>query len=333
MKNKYFFIAFFVLIVSAMIYTLSFQYNIKNMQISSQDDKNKNDIAIIPGSKPKYHFSLIYDNVDSSNWTSIKKGVQKASKKYNVAVELKGTKSADIDKTQKYLEMAIASKVDGIATVVTNQIEMRSIINNGVNKSIPIVTIQNDCTSKRSSFIGVDYIEAGEQLGQMVSQLTKNKKRAVVLTEKNDDSVNTRDMVKGIKNSLKGSKIEVENYTYRSIVDIEQTIKELISKRSDLKTIVLTNERDTMIVTEKLVDLYKLNYKIIGYGRSDAILHYIENGIISGTISPDFEQMGYDAIRSLVEIKEKNEASRYYKVKIRKIEKKNINDYLKSGDK
>jgi len=327
MKKKYFFIAFFVLIVSAMIFTLSFQYNIKKMQYSSQDDTNKNDVAIIPGSNPKHHFSLIYDSLESLNWPSIKEGVVKASKKYNVVVELKGTKSADIDKTQKYLEMAIASKVDGIATVVTNEIGMSSIINNGVKKGIPIVTIQNDCQSKRSSFIGFDYTEAGAQLGQMVSEYTKKKKRAVVLTGKNDGSVNTRDMVNGIKKSLKGSRIEVENYTYHSVFDIEQTLKELMSKRKDLNTIVLTNEKDTMIVTKKLLDLYKMNYKIIGYGRSESILDYIEKGVISGTISPDFEQMGYDAIRALVEIKEESEASSYYKVKVRKIDKQNINDY------
>jgi ribose transport system substrate-binding protein len=65
-------------------------------------------------------------------------------------------------------------------------------------------------------------------------------------------------------------------------------------------------------VAQAVVDYNKVGeIKIVGYGDSEDILDYINKGVIYGVVMNDPYKMGYNSIKSLVEIKEKNNVSAF----------------------
>ncbi len=60
-------------------------------------------------------------------------------------------------------------------------------------------------------------------------------------------------------------------------------------------------------------------------------MRYIDNGMIYGAVSADYEQMGYDAVKALVDMKEGGRTSAYFTVDIQSITKANVAEYLDSS--
>ena len=142
-------------------------------------------------------------------------------------------------------------------------------------------------------------------------------------------------MIMGIRDSLKQySDIHITKVEYddSNFLGIEDAVSSLIKNNSKLSTIVCTSEEDTLAVADILVDLNKVGYNIIGYGDSPELLRYIERGVVFGTVDVDHEQMGYDTIRALVDIKQQGRTSAYFKVNSFPITRKNVSEYLKSGE-
>ncbi|NTV91551.1 MAG: substrate-binding domain-containing protein, partial [Clostridiales bacterium] len=117
-----------------------------------------------------------------------------------------------------------------------------------------------------------------------------------------------------------------KNYT-----GVEDAAGEVLSSRPDLDFIVCTTSSDTESVAQRLIDLNKVGYNVIGIGDSDTLLNYISKGVIYGTIAKDGEKMGYDSISALVELKKSGRISAYYQTDIRSITQQNIEQYLGSG--
>lgn len=334
MKKKH-----YVVLLSAMILLIlaitSFIYYSINTALASVD---QNAGIIVPDKEPVYHFAMVCENVDDPFWLSIKKGVEKASKEFNVAVEFNGPGISNMDEQWKYLDMAIASRVDGIVTYVWDEDQAGELINKGVKKNIPVVTIGRDAkASMRTAFVGMNAYSSGVQLGRMALAATGDEGDVAVLIGKNQvgGTMLQNLMISGIKDAFKiHDRIDfsIIEYDDLNFLGIEDTIKDLLTSRPELDTIVCTTASDTIAVAQRLIDLNKVGYNIIGYGDSPELLGYIDSEVVFGTVTANHEQMGYDAIRALMDIKEKGRTSAYFTVETRLITKANVDEYLKPGE-
>lgn len=333
MKKKHYIFFLSTMVLLILTITLFIYYSI-NTALSSAD---QNAGIIVPDREPVHHFAMICENIDDPFWLSIKKGVEKASKEFNVAVEFIGPGISSIDDSRKYLDMAIASRVDGIVTHVWDEKEAGELIDKGVKQGIPVVTIGTDAkTSMRSAFVGMNTYSSGIQLGRMLLAATGDQGEVVVLIGSNQvgGSMLQNLMISGIKDAVKnhsGISITTVEYDDLNFLGIEDAIKDLLTMKPELETIVCTTERDTIGVAQRLIDLNIVGYNIVGYGDSPDLLRYIDSGVVFGTVTANHEQMGYDAIRALVDIKEKSRTSAYFTVDTRLITKANVEEYLRLG--
>jgi len=77
------------------------------------------------------------------------------------------------------------------------------------------------------------------------------------------------------------------------------------------------------------VDLNKVGrITIIGYDDAPEILRYIEKGVIYGTVVANPYEIGYESIRSLIEIKKNRMTSDYVDTGARVVTINNIGDYM-----
>lgn len=294
---------------------------------------------VVPNTNPEYQFAMICENMDDPFWLSVKKGVEKASQEFNVAVEFNWPNGTNADEPYKCLDMAIVSKVDGIVTYVWNEDETGQLIDKSVEKNIPVVTLGTDSkNSKRAAFVGVNTYSAGTEMGRMLVSATGGEGNAVILVS--DDQtrgpVVQNLMVSGITDAIKyypKLKLQTIQYDYDNFLSLEDTIQNLLFSQTDLDAIICTNEKDTTLVAQRLIDLNRVNYGIIGYGDTQEILRYIDNGVVFGTVSASREQMGYDAVKALVDLKKGGRTSAYFTVDTQLITKSNVAKYLDTGEK
>lgn len=334
MKKKKYIILLSLLILPILIITLVIYYNI-NSALQSLDNSAG---IVVPNTTPEYHFAMICENMDDPFWLSVKKGVEKASQEFNVAVEFNWPNGSNAEEQAECLDMAIVSKVDGIVTYVWDEKETGQLIDKGVEKDIPIVTISTDSkNSKRAAFVGVNTYSAGTEIGRMLLSATGGQGNAVILVSDDETGgiVVQNLMISGITDAVKSCpklKLQTIQYNYDNFVSLEDTIQNVVIHIPDLDAIICTNETDTTLVAQRLIDLNKVNYNIIGYGDTQEILRYIDNGVVFGTVSASHEQMGYDAIKALVDLKKGGRTSAYFTVDTHLITKYNVEKYLGSDD-
>ncbi len=334
MRKKNYIVLVSLCILPVLIITIIIYFNINNVLHSMDNSAG----IVVPDTAPEYHFAMICENMDDPFWLSVKKGVEIACKEFNVAVEFNWPNGVNADEESKCLDMAIVSDVDGIVTYVWDEAEAGALIDKSVEKEIPIVTIRTDAkSSKRAAFVGVNTYSAGTEMGRMLLAATSGRGEAVILISNNESggTVVQNLMLSGITDALKvfpELKLQTVEYDYANFLSLEDTIQNLLVNKPGLDAIICTNEKDTTLVAQRLIDLNKVNYSIVGYGDTPEILRYINNGVVFGTVSANHEQMGYDAIKALVDLKKGGRTSAYFTVDTQLITKTNVAKYLELSE-
>lgn len=334
MKKMYYILVPTILVLLILIITTLVYFSINNALAPADNNAG----MIVPEKQPLYHFAMICENVEDSFWLSIKDGVEQACRDYNAAVEFNWPYSTNGEDQRKHMDMAIASRVDGIIAYVWDEQQAGEIIDKAVDQGIPVVTIGSDAkTSKRTAYVGVNTYSYGVQLGRMLVTAMEGSGEAVVLVsnDRAGGTVAQNVTISGMRDVLKAypdMNLTTIEYDPSDFLGLEDTIRDVLNNKPLLDAIVCTNARDTTTVAQRLIDLNKVGYKIIGYGDTPEILRYIDNGVVYGTVAASHEQMGYDAIGALTDIKKKGRTSAYFTVDTHIITKNNIDLFLKPGE-
>ncbi|MGB9678828.1 MAG: sugar-binding protein [Thermoanaerobacteraceae bacterium] len=285
---------------------------------------------------PEYHFFIVAQNSVDPFWKEVRMGAMDAAKFYNVAVEFNAPKFNNIQEELKYFDIAILSKVDGIIAYVSNNQEFIKLIDDAYKEGIPVITIENDAKdSKRQAYIGTNSFQLGEEAGKLMIKATKGKANIAIIVS-NDyqtDSVNQNLKISGFLDSLKNYKDMkiVKIYTSKlGTLSAEEITQSIINSNQEINAIYTTDSVDTIGTAQVIVDFNKVGeIHIIGYGDTPDILRYIQKGIIYGSVMSDPYKLGYESIRSMIEIKEKNNVSTFVDTGVNIITKDNIQQYIK----
>jgi ribose transport system substrate-binding protein len=117
---------------------------------------------------------LISDNRKSYFWKSVYEGAKDALNE-NSYIEMLGNNLSMEYSTADLMRIAINSKVDGIILEADESAEITELINEANDADIPVITAVNDNnTSTRKSFVGVNSYNLGLAYGQQVCNIEKN---------------------------------------------------------------------------------------------------------------------------------------------------------------
>lgn len=268
---------------------------------------------------PRYHFVVVAQNTDDSFWQGVRNGSMEAANEFGVAVEFNGPRFTNISEELQYLDIAIASKVDGIVTHVLDEEKFLPLIDKAERLKIPVVTIENDAkNSKRVSYVGTSGFKLGSEAGKLVTKaLPENAKIAVILSSNDNDGENVLQNLRiaGIKdaiNSYPGINIRTVQTCKTGIFSAEEVAKNILNNSTDVNTIICTNSKDTLGVAQVIVDLNRVgDIVIIGSGDTPEILKYVENKVIYATVASNPVKIGYESIGALFEVKTNNRTSSY----------------------
>ena len=289
---------------------------------------------IEPLSKPKYHFYFIAQNSVDPFWMEAIRGVQKSAKDNNVAVEFYAPRFNDPNEELKHIDIATLSKVDGIITHVSSAVDFTEAIDKAYNNSIPVITFENDDSkSKRQTFVGINSFIIGSEAAKMLVEATGGIANIDVISSEDliQDSVEQNLKMSGFISTLKeypNIKI-IKNYSSKmGILSAEEITQRIIDSEENINAIFTVSSADTLGAAQFIVDRNKVgDIILVGYGSSDRILRYIDKGIIYGTVASDAYKMGYESLKTMVDIKEGKPISTFIDTEIEVITKENLDKY------
>jgi ribose transport system substrate-binding protein len=264
--------------------------------------------AQVGGEPLKYHFVLIAQDMGDTFWQSVKTGAQSAGEKYGAAIEFNGSMIKDVEAELEYLDIAIASRVDGIVVYVTDEARFAPLIDKAVRHGIRVITIESDAEgSRRDAFVGPNSYMVGYNEGKLVQQASTG--RSVVAVIVGGNYAGNRDartsLLKGFQDSIGGH----PGVTLGPVQDsdtgyfgAETIIRNILNEHPEVNTVVCTGLDDTLEIVQVLIDLNReSDITVIGYNNTPQIREYIKNNNIYGSVYENPKGSGYQSVESLVQ--------------------------------
>lgn len=293
------------------------------------------------------YYVMITDDRKSSLWKSVYQGAFEKGKSENIYVEMLGD-NLDIDYSKEQLmQIAIASKVDGIIVSADESEEMTQLINHAVNNHIPVVTVYGDNTqSKRSCFVGIGSYNLGREYGKKVIEIAgsnaqiqrKEPIKVCVIVNSYTKDYGQNILCSGIQETIEESNVITADISYISVDDtnafsVEESIRDIFMEEELPDVFICLNELNTTCVYQAAIDYNKVGQiHILGYYDSEAILKAIERDVIDATATINTRQLGEYCVQALSEVYALGYSSQYLLADVEIIDDKNINNFLEQKE-
>ena len=294
----------------------------------------------------KYYVMITKDS-KSSFWQSVYQGAYRRGLEENAYVDLLGENLSENYSREDLMRIAISSGVDGIFVESDESGELTELIDEAVDRDIPVVTLYGDNThSKRCSFVGVGSYNLGREYGRQVLKIAREntwENRVIrVAIVMNAYAMDTGQNIisSGIQDAIEQEKTEATDFSvsYITVDDtntfsVEESIRDIFMEERLPDIIICLNELNTTCVYQAVVDYNQVGQiSILGYYDSDTIINAIDRNVVNATISIDTEQMGGFCVEALTEYYLLGNTSQYFTADVTLIDKSNVAQYLEGGD-
>lgn len=255
-----------------------------------------------------YHFMLIPEELDNDYWRLVEKGARDAANLNHILLEYVGPKQSNIDEHLRKLDIAAASKVDGVLTQGYNDEQFSPTINKLVSKGIPVITVDTDApSSDRRAYIGTDNYYSGFIAGKAMINHTKGNVNVAIITGSFDAS-HQQLRVKGFKDAIAKEKrikiVAIEESNITRIRAAEKTNK-ILSEHPETNAFFGTSALDGIGIAQTVLHLNRQDSMyIMAFDTIDDTLDYINKGIIDATVMQKPYEMGYRAVEMMINLQE-----------------------------
>lgn len=287
---------------------------------------------VVKQHNPKYHFAAILENQNLGFTSEMERGIIDAARDFNVAVEIKKTGKTNIkQEVAKYFDMSILSMVDGI---VLNATEQEELIYKAINAGIPVANIENNSVvGTRIVNIGTNIYETGARIGAfIINEGIKEPKIALIIPESEETRYKNL-ILSGIWSSIEKNKeaqVVVVRTSKSGVLDAEEVALNIINKYPEVNIILCTTIENTLGAAQVVIDTNrKGEIFIVGYDLSEDIVKHIYDKTILGAVYRNSYLMGYEGIKSLIEMREKKSVYSYNEMNVEMIYMDNVEIYEK----
>ena len=294
------------------------------------------------------HYALVVRGGDDSYWQTAYDSMKNEGELTGVYVDRTGDNLPTEYTEYDLMEIAIASRVDGIIYEADDTVDSVVQINKATAAGIPVVTVRADApASARRSFVGVSYYNLGNEYGKLIINACREagdrpadeEVSVLVLTDSTMMDTSQNIVITALKETLQKKPDDIPEIAVSTAqIDnsgeftAEESIRDLFLGNKLPDIIVCLNETNTVIVYQTIVEMNKVGESIIlGYDDTDAIINEIEKEVIYATITVDSKQLGQDCVDALNEYIEYRRVSDYYGVDYKIIDKNSVKSGTESG--
>ena len=296
------------------------------------------------------YYAMITDDYKSSFWQYVWKGAGEAAEDKDAYVELFGSNLSYDYSTEELMEMAIAAKVDGIMVYGSGQEELAGLINEAVEKGIPVVTMYSDIPETgRCSYVGVSGYNIGLEYGRQILSAKNEMQRlagdmeeepkasysVTVLVEEKKPLYDQNVIMSGIKDSLEREEAE-EEFIIRTVpVDnsnpfsVEEAVRDIFMGEEVPDIMVCLSELDTTCAYQAVIDFNLVGaVYILGYYNSEKILNAISRSVVYSSLAVDTQELGRYYVEAMDEYISTGNTSQYFTADVTIIDRNNVSEYI-----
>ncbi|AST07160.1 sugar-binding protein [Anoxybacillus flavithermus] len=250
------------------------------------------------------HVILISQEFDNPYWRKIEQGAKEAGKNYDVNIEYIGPLRTSVDEQVKLLEKAIASRVDGIIVQNLKDEAFIPLIDKAISRNIPVITIDADAPkSRRIAYVGTNNFEAGQLLGKAVVSRVEGERELGVMIG-TDTSENQRLRLQGFLSVIaEHPRLKVVSVASSNISRIQASIQaeQMLRKHPHISVMVGTSALDAIGIRMATKNLHRQDIQIFGFDDVEETIEAIQQGDIVATVVQKPYDMGYSAVKLMVE--------------------------------
>lgn len=239
-------------------------------------------------------------------WDVARAGFEAAAKELGFSGQYVGPQGIDPADMVNQIELAIASKVDGIITMPISPTAMRPVLKRAAQAKIPVVFVgAEDPESTALAFIGTNEMELGKQGGDAIkAKFGKTPLRAIVLQSTMDASfaIKARDGYLAALKNYPDFKM-VLNEACNSDMQIAMQKFEAAFKAYPEINLVIGVCGEAGPAAAKVIKENRLEGKITVVAIDDVeeTMNLVKSGAIWGTEAQNFYKMGNLGARILVD--------------------------------
>lgn len=249
-------------------------------------------------SQTGFRLVLITKELDTPFWDKVKTSAFEAAANHDSRIEMWGSYSQNEKDFLKNVEIAIASKVDGIIvqgldTAEFKQLAMYKATENG----IPIITVANDVPineSLRKTYVGSNHYEAGQMIArQLLSDMGFAGKVILMTEDRQEDFQRAR--LNGILEVLRNYP-DIHTEIVASGTKKEQVVKatnEVLNNIPEVRAFITTTANNASAIIQGIEKRTRVeNYYIYSFDDSTETQKLVQQGKIDAIISQSPEDMG-----------------------------------------
>lgn len=264
-------------------------------------------------------------------WDVVEKGAKDAAKEYDIDLDYVGPTQLDINEMMKYLEAAIAQKVDGIVTMALNEAALKPVIDRAVGAGIPVILVDTDApASKRTAYAGTDNVTAGKVLGESLAKITNGKANIGLMTGALDQpSLNQR---------MDGFKAGIAPHPDMKILVVEGDNSDLQLCIQKGEAMLRAHPEITALVGVEGFGVPGLGRVVKEAGKVGKVLvvgfddladtfAFVRDGTAQGTVVQRQYKMGYMGVELVVKAKKGEKLDSKYDTGVVFLDKSNIDGY------
>lgn len=287
--------------------------------------------APAPAGKP---ISIAFvTNNPSDFWKIAKAGCAKAEKEFNIKCDFQMPPDGTAADQQRIVEALIAKGIQGMA-ISPNDPENQLDLLNKVAASMPLICQDSDAPkSKRVAYVGTNNYKAGVEAGKLIMEILPNGGKIMLFVGR-IDAQNAIERSNGIKDTLKGSKVEVVDIRTDGTdrAKAKSNVEDTMAKMPDISCLVGLWSYNGPAILSAVKDAGKAGkIPVVAFDEEVDTLQGVKDGVIAGTVVQQPFEFGYQSMRILSQIARgedpKIPASKVIEVPVRVIKKDTVQEF------
>ncbi|UJF36063.1 substrate-binding domain-containing protein [Paenibacillus hexagrammi] len=225
----------------------------------------------------------------------IQKGAHESAEAHRLMVDFSGVYRSNLEEFMKQIDIAIASKVDGIIVEGVDDPEFERLVTKATAKGIPVITINSDAPgSLRKTYVGSDHYQEGIVMGEHIaSRLNGTGVVGVIQNTAISDADELRlKALKEIFRRYAGLQLVFASEVGDSAQPTMQ-VYDILNHYPDVSAFIGLPTASGESIVQAVYSRSRINeYQIYMFDDSPQTLALIGKGMIQAGLSRYYEQMG-----------------------------------------
>ena len=240
-------------------------------------------------------------------WQSVHAGAAAAGQEFGVEIQWNGpSQETEYSRQIQIIDAMITRRVDALAIAAADQVALVQVVDRAMAQGIPVTIFDSGLNSTNyTSFVATNNYAAGELAARQLGRLLGGKGKAAMLmhvpgSRSTVDRETAFDAV--MSKEFPGIAIVARQFGMSDRARAMAVAEDMFTAHPDLDAIFASAEPSTVGASQAIKSRGLTGkIKFVGFDSSDSLVEDLKAGVISALVVQDPFQIGYRAVRTLVD--------------------------------